>query len=42
MTPPREQVLHESHAQRLCGKTEDGREAMAAFREKRRPVFKGR
>ena len=32
----------ESYNQARCSQTEDHREAVAAFKEKRKPVFKGR
>ena len=36
------QLRFETHAQNLCGLTEDSKEAVQAFREKRPPQFKGR
>ena len=32
---------HEAYNQARCSQTEDHREAVAAFKEKRKPVFKG-
>jgi 2-(1,2-epoxy-1,2-dihydrophenyl)acetyl-CoA isomerase len=37
----REQLLLESYAQNLCRTTQDQKEAVKAFMEKREPVFKG-
>ena len=37
----REQLLFESYAQNLCRTTQDQKEAVKAFMEKREPIFKG-
>ena len=37
----REQLIFESYAQGLCRTTQDQKEAVKAFMEKREPVFKG-
>jgi 2-(1,2-epoxy-1,2-dihydrophenyl)acetyl-CoA isomerase len=37
-----EQLEHEAAAQELLGRTDDYREALAAFRERRAPRFTGR
>jgi 1,4-dihydroxy-2-naphthoyl-CoA synthase len=37
----REQLLFESYAQNVCRGTQDQKEAVKAFMEKREPQFKG-
>jgi len=37
----REQLFFESYAQNLCRTTQDQKEAVKAFMEKREPIFKG-
>ncbi|MFO7247984.1 MAG: 2-(1,2-epoxy-1,2-dihydrophenyl)acetyl-CoA isomerase, partial [Bacillota bacterium] len=40
--PLGEQLAYEAHLQAIAGKTEDHREGVRAFFEKRKPVFRGR